>query len=384
VTGVIQMRAMRASLFVRRLASVSAVAVTIAVSSCVSMRPSGSLSQRPSAPQNVGVTKGSGALTKTAFLSDPGLGSISDLVWSEKVSSPGAKLCVAGSRGAAFADAKGTVLSSVAFVGSADRVTVVDGAEPGGCRFLNRGSWGEEVRLFSHDGKVLWTYGGDPGVDDAACGDVDGDGRLEFVVGFNGGGGVHLLDSQGRKRWEQPDGNVWHVEIGDIDGDGRQEIIHSCAAGEMVVRDRDGKVLRRSRPPGYFDSFALCHWPDREGPLRVVWASAGSIYVLDSGASPVAELSAPDLGDMGDICATPVKLRAGEPSFFATVVSFRRERRTVLYVHDHSRGLIYQEVLAEPCSALVALPAEGAGGEALLLGGSGGQVWRYAAGAGAP
>ena len=55
-------------------------------------------------------------------------------------------------------------------------------------------------------------------VDDTAAGDVDGDGRLEFVVGFNGGGGVRLLDSTEKMRWRKPDGNVWHVEIADLKG----------------------------------------------------------------------------------------------------------------------------------------------------------------------
>jgi hypothetical protein len=63
-------------------------------------------------------------------------------------------------------------------------------------------------------GKPLWSYGaGSNGVDDMVAGDLNGDGLLQFAVGFNGGGGIHLLNSQGKKLWEFPDGNVWHVEI---------------------------------------------------------------------------------------------------------------------------------------------------------------------------
>ncbi len=65
----------------------------------------------------------------------------------------------------------------------------------------------------------------------------------------------------GLLQWQQPDGNVWHVEIVDTKGDGNLQIVHSNAGGQITIRDQDGKVLRQSKPGNYFSSFSVCRWP---------------------------------------------------------------------------------------------------------------------------
>lgn len=60
-----------------------------------------------------------------------------------------------------------------------------------------------------------------------AAGDLGGDGQLEFVVGLNCGGGIHLLSADGKVLWKQPDVNVRRVAVVDIDGDERPEILHN-------------------------------------------------------------------------------------------------------------------------------------------------------------
>jgi hypothetical protein len=49
-------------------------------------------------------------------------------------------------------------------------------------------------------------------MNELVAGDLDGDGVLEFVVGYNGVAGVHLFDAAGERRWRLADGNVWHIE----------------------------------------------------------------------------------------------------------------------------------------------------------------------------
>jgi hypothetical protein len=73
-----------------------------------------------------------------------------------------------------------------------------------------------------------------------AYGDLDADGTMEFVVAWNGGGGVQLRNRAGEIIWKRRDANVWHVEIVDTDNDGKAEIVHSNASGHLVIRDQQG------------------------------------------------------------------------------------------------------------------------------------------------
>src|SRR6185295_3356852 len=110
-------------------------------------------------------------------------------------------------------------------------------------RYIDRGGGGWQTGAFiGEDGARLWQPDALQGMDDLAAGDVDGDGVPEFVVGYNGDGGIHLHDAAGKRRWREDDGNVWHVEVVDTDGDGRCEIVHSNAGGDLTVRDASGKV----------------------------------------------------------------------------------------------------------------------------------------------
>jgi hypothetical protein len=70
--------------------------------------------------------------------------------------------------------------------------------------------------------------------------------RLEkVVVGFNGAGGLHLLNADGKELWKQDDGNVWHVEIAAVDEKSSKMIVHSNARGQLTLRDASGKIMAR-------------------------------------------------------------------------------------------------------------------------------------------
>ncbi len=327
--------------------------------------------------QTPAVVTDSGLLSKSLFLEDTQIGSVTDIAMGEFDPSPGAEIGVAGSRGALFVDDEGNVQSSVTFSGMASHVDIIDADGDGVCEFMDRG-FARAASLIDHQGNALWTYGaGMPGVDDMAAGDIDGDGALEFVVGFNGGGGVHLVETNGTQVWRQPDGNVWHVELADADGDGTLEIVHSNAGGEMKVRDQQGAVVRQARPGSYFSHyFSLCKWPSKEGGEHALLAENGTIWVFDFTGKTVTQFNAPQCGRLGHARGVPVKLKSDQPEYFAVAVDFRFQNAGILYVYDAAGALVYQEILGESCPSIAALSLGESETEALLVGGNG-KVWRY-------
>jgi hypothetical protein len=128
---------------------------------------------------------------------------------------------------------------------------VVRIAPTGEYGYLTRNeSWVVPVTLFDKEGRVAWSSNESSaaGVDDSVAGDIYGDGKSSVVIGFNGGGGVALLDGRGKTLWKREESNVWHVETLDTNGDGRGEILPSNAKGQLLVRNGNGDVIARYLP----------------------------------------------------------------------------------------------------------------------------------------
>ncbi len=208
-----------------------------------------------------------------------------------------------------------------------------------------------------------------------AAGDVDGDGQIEYVVGYNGGGGVHLLESSGRRSWQQSDGNVWHVEVVDTNNDGSLEIVHSNAGGQITVRDAMGRVTSVAKPRPYFSDFSLCRWPAKDAPQRLLLSGDDQIWLLDFNGNTVAQFDAPHCASLGAAHGTLVQLSEDQPAYLAVVVDFQNWNRSSLYVYDGKGVLVYQEIIGESCASVAAVPKSGET-EILLIGGTG-SVWEY-------
>ncbi len=114
------------------------------------------------------------------------------------------------------------------------------------------GHWGDSVAAFSSDGTKLWIESGGQGIDDVWAADLDGDGRDEVIVGYNGATGLHVFDNDGARRWKYTDiGNVWHVTAGDVTGDGNTEVVTTSASGQVHVFDAEGKPVKNLDPGVY-------------------------------------------------------------------------------------------------------------------------------------
>jgi len=211
-------------------------------------------------------------------------------------------------------------------------------------------------------------------IDDSVGGDLDGKGNLQVVIGFNGGGGVALIDGNGKEIWEKKDTNVWHVEILDINGDGRKEILHSNARGQLLVRDARGEIIARYLPDHYVSGFALTRWGAESQSRHILIPSqeAGegksSILVLDADGKSVIRLDDP-LGDLMHLThGTPVHFPK-EAAYYAVLQTNGSLKRSILFLYDSEGTIAYQEILADACLSIASMPEKSA--DRLLVGCSG-------------
>ena len=333
--------------------------------------------------QSVGeavVVKGADFLEKTIFLSDERLSMVTDIALGNFTGQPGADIGVASPCGALFLDDDHRVKSRVQFqtyspgADLVDHVDIVDVEGDGVCEFINRGSWSRNPSLIDHAGKMVWRYGGRfPGVDDMCAGDVDGDGLLEFAVGFNGDGGVHLVGSNGKRRWKAPGGNVWSVATVDANGDGKLEIAHSGPdeVGDIAILDAAGKTISTLEIEPVVTVFSLCRYPGSAPQPDLLMADDGAIWLVGLDGKTRKHLPAsPETGE-GDAIGVAVKLRADQPEYLAVLEMSEEFRGATLYVFDSTGEIVYHEKLGERCGAIASLPQPGSATEQLLVGGNG-------------
>jgi hypothetical protein len=98
-------------------------------------------------------------------------------------------------------------------------------------------------------GERLWSYTVPDVPDDVWVSDVDGDKIDEVIVGYNGRGGVHVLDGQGRLRWKSTSiSNVWKVAAGDVLGIGTSQVV-TTSGGIHIFNGADGTGHQVIEPP---------------------------------------------------------------------------------------------------------------------------------------
>lgn len=298
---------------------------------------------RPSGLEQVGVRAGAEWLIRETTYQDTRLESITQIV-----NRTNGELAILGTGGAVFLPAEGGVSRFVPFREPAGRAELLEWKdEPP--RYLDRGGGGWQTgALLAEDGRRLWQPNPLNGMDDLAAGDLDGDGVPEFVVGYNGDGGLHRLDATGRPVWQAEDGNVWHVEIVDTDGDGKAEIVHSNAGGELTVREPDGRVRWRTKPTGYLSAFSIVQWPP--GQTGILHAGDGVTEIIDFHGRTRVSLATPDSSFLVD--AYGASVRFGAEDFLVLALSGANWERTQLLVFDRVGTLRYREVVAGDCVAV--------------------------------
>jgi thiol-disulfide isomerase/thioredoxin len=149
------------------------------------------------------------------------------------------------------------------------------------------GTWGRSVvALSSADGSVLWRENNNFGVDDVCAADLDGDGRDEVIIGYNGVAGLHVLTADGRPRWKATKlANVWHVAAGKINGDTTQEVVSTSATGKVNVFAADGKELATLDAPFYASNIRVMHLSKDAADTMIITGTSG-------GSESMAEIDA--------------------------------------------------------------------------------------------
>jgi hypothetical protein len=263
------------------------------------------------------------------------------------------------------------------------------------------------IALFNHQGQVIFNHGAfqreQSSIKDAAAGDIDGDGKLEFVAswGYEPWTGLELFDRFGRSKWRQEEElMLGQLAMVDVNGDGKAEIVEGNGS-ELKIRDTQGKVSSVGQMPVSLSYLSLCPRPDGRGVAQNLAVTEGNLVLMDLDGKNISNVAAPlskinlekprELKIPGSddpfVFHTEevyrargvwVKLKKDQPKYLAVVARFSVIDRSLFYVYDEQGKLVYHEILPEDCNAVVAFSSENEGSEDILVGGEQ-SVWRYAA-----
>jgi len=328
----------------------------------------------PKSWNKVGATIGEQFLTKSPFLQSKFNQCPLDQVTDIKVF-PEQRTCViAGTSGAAVTDLSGNVQSTAVLDRQADRVMLIP-MPKNTFNYLNRGSWNQPVSLHGSDGATIWLAGnGD--ANDAAGGDLDKNEIPSFAIGYNGGGGITLLDSTGKVQWKQKAGNVWHIEILEPEEGSSRQIANSDVSGKISIRDASGKSVTDVTGPAYMTNFSIVRYPSKSSQQCFLSSPGGTVTIMDRQGNVVKSLDAPQMPGYADPKGVLVKLKADEPEYLAVVGRMNLWNRSILSVYDASEKIVYQEIFPEICYAVAAVPMPSGKQDALIVGGFN-QVWKF-------
>ena len=331
------------------------------------------------------VITGDREFTKKVFYEDSYLGEITQILVGWPADREAAVLMLVGKEKVDFLDANMALKKQITFskyIASPLQAVLLDAADDYG--FLTRDqSWAENVILFDKSGQEVWKYPGgiiNSGVDDSTVGEMGPDRRSTVVVGFNGGGGLILVNSRGKKIWQKPESNVWHVETLDIKGDGHREILHSNARGELIVRDANGEVTAHYLSGYYVSEFSLTRWGDEPQPTHILVPTKQNrggcckkvLLVLGAEGNIIATLDAPEGDWIHRANGTPVQQK--NSSALYAVLQTGTLPRSLLSIYNSDGKITYQEILGDRCLAISTMPGDLAN---RLLIGCGGEVWEY-------
>jgi hypothetical protein len=161
-----------------------------------------------------------------------------------------------------------------------------------GIAFLTFSLWNTDLRAYDRDGRLLWIYPRETGIDNVRAGDVvPGDQSDEVIVGYNGRTGMHVLNGSGRLLWETANiAGVWQMAVGDVLGDGTSQVVATAAGGLLHIFGGDG-TRRLVLDPGFYAQMVRV---SKRGPAEApstMWVAGNSRDPVASRSMSIAALS---------------------------------------------------------------------------------------------
>jgi hypothetical protein len=234
-------------------------------------------------------------------------------------------------------DASGKIQLEVPFSGGSPwRLAHFSGVP--GVVFLNAS--GPVLTARDASGKTLWSYpeaGIQSAIDDAWPVDLDGDGSDEVVVGYNGGTGLHILNSQGKLIWKSTTiGNVWHVSGGDVRGNGKPQVVTTSALGKVHIFSDDG-TGRVDLDPGVYATMVRVGRISEKDTTATIFAGGTT---ADNKSAILTALTADGVKKWSLTLTGP-----GRPSFYSAYLAPGKpwmvlSMTGILYVVDDEHGAV--------------------------------------------
>lgn len=321
-------------------------------------------------PPKPGVAVGDDQFERQAF-ADLTLNGLTTDILSLEIGTQ--RIGIAAEDGVAWLDENGAVTSVQKLPKTASGLRIVDLEADGTFEFLDDGEL-DGVVLLDSQGKAVWKFPGEAETCLAMSirpGDLDGDGRVDFIVACDDG--LRRIDQDGKVIWTKPVTELVQVEILDTNHDGISEIAASTNEGALTIHDAAGDAVKiLADEEGYF--FAVVN-PAADNELaQIVVPGEGEFRLLSISDEDPILLPAPSVTSYSPVLATRVKFTPDRPADLAVLV-YPLDGTSTLYLYDADRKLVFQEVLNKNCTAMAAVARPG-GGQRLLVG-SKGMVWEY-------
>ncbi|MCC6489881.1 MAG: hypothetical protein IT364_20495 [Candidatus Hydrogenedentes bacterium] len=321
-----------------------------------------------------GVRVGEGYLTARDIPVAGRMGSITDMVYAELDTVAGPDIGLASAEGVAILDSACEQRAFNRIAEYVDTIHFCHRRSDNSYFVYNCYGFGEdnEAATFDLSGKQRWKFTGTEEYALLAAGDLDQDGRPEYVVAYSAEDDestLLVLDTQGKERSRLKTASIWDMRIAERLLDGGPALVTIEDGERIVFRSERGHLVHEEPYPDLDGN--LCVLDGFGDPKRqcVLVSEPGLLRVIDGTGATILNLTAPELDYPDLISAAIVAFATDSPPLLAVIAPTMDYEPTCLYLYTLDGTLAYFEVIDGYFASLLALPGDGAKPGRLLAGG---------------